>query len=128
MHSCWARPSNNAWADRKTDWFWHQDTSFYKGDDLTVWIPLTICGKVAPGVAFRITEKLSELFPTDPINKWSLAPDAVALVESSYQLYTPTFVPGDCIIFDGYAVHRTHALPGMKRERTSIDIRIAHVE
>jgi len=127
LHSCWARPSNNVWAERKTEWLWHQDKQFHHGgDDLSVWIPLTECGEHAPSVEFLVSENApSEVLPIDPKTKWSIDPDTVQQLEASHKRFTPKFQAGDCIVFDGYAVHRTHALPRMSKERTSIDIRIS---
>jgi len=124
FHTCWARPANSFLASRKTEWLWHQDKPFHRGDDLTIWMALTDCGVEAPGLQFYVRPGRCEVLPLAD-NQWSIAPDAIEDLAAHSKLFTPVFKPGDCVIFDGYAPHRTHAIEGMTQERTSIDFRIS---
>jgi hypothetical protein len=123
-HSSWARPAQSSQADRRTEWYWHQDKPFHKGDDLTIWFPLVDCGVDAPAVEFFVNNATT-ILPVDPKTNWSIDPLAVESLPATHTRFTPAFSIGDCVVFDGLAIHRTHATAEMKKERTSIDVRIA---
>jgi hypothetical protein len=93
IHSCWARPLNNTWAERKTEWLWHQDKPFHVGDEVTIWIPLTPCGEDAPGLEFRIKESATTIFPLNE-NGWSLSDESVVTVGRDYKSFIPIFFAG----------------------------------
>jgi hypothetical protein len=116
IHSSWGRPSNSGRSSRKTEWLWHQDVHFHRGDDLTVWIPLVPCGEDAPGIEFLVSDKPT-VYPNAG-NGWSIAGEVIG------EIFQPIFRLGDCVVFDGLAVHRTYVTSRMDKERTSLDIRL----
>jgi len=121
-HSGWARPENSATSPRRTEWLWHQDRQFHRGEDLTIWIPLTPCGHTAPAIEFLVSQTAAILPPS--ADGWSISTDSL---EGAGELFAPAFEVGDCAIFDGYAIHRTNASAEMTDPRTSVDIRVTAV-
>jgi hypothetical protein len=105
--------------DSGTDW--HQDGAFLgKGiRTCNVWIALSRCGDVAPGldvVARRYDEIVATgtegaLFP------WAVSPQVVEETRDGADIARPVFEPGDALLFDHYCLHRTAVDPAMTERR-----------
>ena len=127
IHSTILRPAQNAKSNRSTEWKWHQDIKFHRSlSDFSIWVPLVNCGKDydAPSLQFIIAPGLKKILKLDEGSGWCLPPHLQTKVESECEKYAPNFSIGDCIIFNTYALHKTYALPGMNKDRTSVDIRV----
>jgi hypothetical protein len=104
---------------------WHQDGAFL-GDEIrtvNVWLALTHCGDVAPGldvVARRMTEILATGVDGAMFD-WSVGPDAVERVKGPAGVVRPIFEAGDALLFDQRFLHRTAADATMTEPRYAIE-------
>ena len=130
---CWVRrqyaPGNAP--DRHAPHAWHQDGALGfdfsshapgHGDGTllamrTCWIALTACGTEAPGLAL-----LKNPFTT-LLGLERLDDSAVRRSHADGAFWTPVMEPGDALVFDGGALHRTHVAPSMHADRTSVELR-----
>ncbi len=100
---------------------WHQDGAFL-GDGLrtlNVWIALNRCGDVAPGLDV-VPRRLTEIVPTGTegaMFDWSVSDRLVAELVGDMPIPSPTFDPGDALLFDHLCLHRTAMKPGMSEPR-----------
>jgi len=120
------RPSANA------PHCWHQDGALLYPFDpngahapaadgllqmVTCWLPLTPCGRQAPGLEF-VLERLEALQApaalTDP---------GLRARYPAERFWGPELEPGDAVIFPGGTLHRTRVEPQMQADRTSIELR-----
>ncbi len=107
---------------------WHQE-SFYLGEGvraLNVWVALTPAGDSAPGLELlpkRLRHDIGNRSGEDQKTMMSahLTSDEVEQVGEGTATVTPTFRPGDALLFDEYLVHRTSVTPEMNRARYSIE-------
>ncbi len=111
VHCGSVRIAQHAESARKTDWLWHQDHSFHRTDrDLTIWIALSECGVDAPAVEF-LTLPFNEYEPISTDQNygegWAIERSRAEFLRHLYPAVRPVMVPGDCLIFDGFDVHRT---------------------
>lgn len=108
----------------------HQDGFFnhqLRWPMLNCWVPLVACGKDAPGIDLLPVE-LQELLPVTSEEKQRNAPYAFTESEAysmKYldQLWHPIFEPGDILLMNPYAIHRTNGHPLMKHTRYSLELR-----
>ena len=111
---------------------WHQDGALnfdfaahagmpLPADDLlemlTCWIPLTRCGADAPGLEF-VSEPITRLLALH-----ELTPAHVEAHYAANAFERPLLAPGDALLLRGGTLHRTHAVPAMTHDRTSIELR-----
>ena len=111
---------------------WHQDGALghaYAGgatpatadpallDMLTCWIALGPCGTDAPGLELLRTGRLGLVEPPQ------LAPDAITRRFGAAAMWRPVMAAGDALVFAGDVLHRTHTLPSMTRDRSSVELR-----
>ena len=119
---------------------YHQDATHSKVECRVIncWISLTAAGLDAPGVEV-LDVPVHDLHPdlysfgNDYFEKQRLAPDKVkaqlaldSKVKARFGNPTstiPIFAPGDAIMFDHFAMHRTHFTPEMTQNRMSLEIR-----
>ena len=91
---------------------WHQDAAVYgeKAHSLDVWLPVSRCGDIAPGLALwprRLDYVVGTVgagtvdFGTDP--------EAVAALTEEVAPVCPVFDPGDAAILDELTLHSTYA-------------------
>jgi len=109
---------------------WHQDGAFMGAGirSLNVWLALTHCGDVAPGVdiAGRRFESLVQTGDTDGPKggsgyaNWGVSP-ANAAAAAGDTIVRPIFEPGDALIFDHLCLHRTASDPRMTDGRYAIE-------
>jgi hypothetical protein len=112
---------------------------------LTAWVPLTCCGRDAPGlewIAVRpnrllgIGELADERLRSTPISRRALAPGLMCELPEpragAWRLI-PTFAdelfvvpelrPADAVLMWGDVLHRTHVTETMRQTRTSVEFR-----
>jgi hypothetical protein len=104
---------------------WHQDGAFL-GDEIrtvNVWLSLTHCGDVAPGLDV-VARRIPEILATGvdgAMFDWSVGPDAVERVKGPVGVLRPIFEAGDALLFDQRFLHRTAADPTMTEPRYAIE-------
>ena len=89
---------------------WHQDGAFL-GDvkALNVWMSLSRCGDVAPGLDI-VPKRIEEILPTgtdDALFPWSISDKVAEEAAGDTPILRPIFNPGDVILFDDVFLHRT---------------------
>jgi hypothetical protein len=117
---------------------YHQDAtpSLYQHHITNCWTALDPAGRTAPGVEVinaPLTEMCEELFMKVTLDKageaaWQAKYDQVMERFGSYGVTRPEFSPGDGIVFDHLAMHRTYFDPSMTDGRMSIEIRACSAE
>jgi Phytanoyl-CoA dioxygenase (PhyH) len=118
--------AENKWALRKMHWKddkapWHQEASVFDSGPLralNVWLTLTGCGEDAPGFQF-LPRRMNSII--EPDLKFGLAAETFASVADGCTIASPTYEPGDAVLFDEYLVHRTKARREMSSLRYSIE-------
>jgi hypothetical protein len=104
---------------------WHQDGAFL-GDGvraMNVWIALTRCGDVAPGMDI-VPRRLDEIVPTGTegaIFDWSVSPAVAEESAGETGIMRPIFLPGDMLLFDDLFLHTTATDPSMTKTRYAIE-------
>ncbi len=104
---------------------WHQDGAFLGEGirSLNVWLTLSHCGDVAPGmdvVPLRL-EQIVET-GTDGANfDWSVSPAVVEAVAGDAGVVRPIFEAGDALLFDHMFLHRTASDPAMSSDRYAVE-------
>lgn len=108
----------------------HQDGSYHSRDasqhsSLTTWIPFVACGADAPGLQLY-PHRLDEILPLPEGKKmpYLFCDEQEVLRRFGDRLWAPELNPGDVLVFDGFAVHRSHIREDMSRERNNADIRV----
>jgi hypothetical protein len=104
---------------------WHQDGAFLGEGirSLNVWLTLTHCGDVAPGMDV-VPLRLEEIVETgtDGANfDWSVSPAVVERVAGEAGVVRPVFEAGDALLFDHMFLHRTASDPAMSADRYAIE-------
>ena len=104
---------------------WHQDGAFLGEGirSLNVWLTLSRCGDVAPGMDV-VPLRLEEIVETgtDGANfDWSVSPAVVEDVAGDTGVVRPLFDAGDALLFDHMFLHRTASDPAMSSERYAIE-------
>lgn len=104
---------------------WHQDGAFL-GDGvraMNVWIALTRCGDVAPGMDI-VPRRLDEIVPTGTEGAtfdWSVSPAVAEQSAGEAGILRPVFQPGDTLLFDDLFLHTTATDPSMTETRYAIE-------
>ncbi len=92
---------------------WHQDAAVYGMDarTLNVWVPVSRCGDVAPGLTMwpRRLDGLVGTVGTEGVDGYSARTDEVARLTSEVPASSPVFEAGDAAIFDQFLLHQTNA-------------------
>ena len=100
---------------------WHQDGAFLGRGIRTcnVWIALSRCGDVAPGldIVSRRFDEIVETGTEGAVFDWSVSPAVVDRVADGNGIARPIFEPGDAVLFDHYCLHRTAVGPSMTEDR-----------
>jgi hypothetical protein len=104
---------------------WHQDGAFLGGGikSLNVWLTLSRCGDVAPGMDV-VPKRIEEIVPTGTEGAnfdWSVSPSVVEEVAAETGVARPVFEPGDALLFDHLFLHRTASDPAMTQSRYAIE-------
>ena len=103
---------------------WHQDGAFL-GDvrALNVWLSLSHCGDVAPGLDI-VPRRIDHVLPTGTegaIFDWSVSQTVVEEAAGDAGIVRPIFEPGDVLLFDELCLHSTAAEPEMPNTRYAIE-------
>jgi hypothetical protein len=105
--------------DSGTDW--HQDGAFLGRGIRTcnVWIALSRCGDVAPGldIVSRRYDEIVETGTEGAVFPWAVSPAKVEETREGAEIARPTFEPGDAVLFDHFCLHRTAVGEGMTADR-----------
>lgn len=100
---------------------WHQDGAFLgKGiRTCNVWIALSRCGDVAPGldVVGRRYEEIVATGTEGAVFPWAVSPQVVEETREGSEVARPVFDAGDALLFDHYCLHRTAVDPAMTEDR-----------
>jgi hypothetical protein len=84
---------------------------------VTCWISLDSCGIDAPGLEL-ITER-----PGGLLSPRELQTEFLQRRFTPTRFWQPSLGPGDALLFRGDILHRTHVMPEMTKDRTSIELR-----
>jgi hypothetical protein len=103
---------------------WHQDGKFL-GDvkALNVWIALSRCGDVAPGMDL-VPRRLEEFVPTGTEGapaSWAVSPHVAAEAAGDRGIVRPIFNPGDVLLFDEMFLHSTATEEDMPDPRLAVE-------
>ena len=103
---------------------WHQDGAFL-GDvrALNVWLSLSHCGDVAPGLDI-VPRRIDNVLPTGTegaVFDWSISQTVVEEAAGDVAIARPIFAPGDVLLFDELCLHSTAAEPEMPNTRYAIE-------
>jgi hypothetical protein len=97
---------------------WHQDAAVYGAGarTLNVWVPVSRCGDVAPGLEMW-PRRLDYIVKTKGEIEFGARPDEVAKLTEQVPAARPVFEAGDAAIFDHFLLHRTAASPNFCEPR-----------
>ncbi|MGI9603247.1 MAG: phytanoyl-CoA dioxygenase family protein [Acidimicrobiales bacterium] len=100
---------------------WHQDGAVYgmTARTLNLWLPVTRCGDVAPGLEMwprRLDDMVSTMSDTGT-EGFSATADAVAALTDEVPADRPVFDAGDAALFDQFLLHQTAAGDHFTQER-----------
>jgi hypothetical protein len=104
---------------------WHQDGAFL-GDEvraLNVWLCLSRCGDVAPGLDI-VPRRLGGIVPTGTEGSffsWDVAPDVAREAAGEVGIMRPIYEPGDVMLFDDLFLHSTAISPQMTQRRHAVE-------
>jgi hypothetical protein len=103
---------------------WHQDGAFL-GDvrALNVWLSLSRCGDVAPGLDI-VPRRIDHVLPTGTEGAafdWSVSQELAEEAAGDAGIQRPIFEPGDVMLFDELFLHATAAEPEMKNHRHAVE-------
>ena len=100
---------------------WHQDAAVYgmNARTLNVWVPVSRCGDVAPGLAMwpRPLDHLVKTVGTEGVDEYRAVAEDVALLTDEVPPSCPVFDAGDAAIFDQFLLHQTNASPDFTEPR-----------
>jgi hypothetical protein len=103
---------------------WHQDAAVYgeMAHALDLWVPVTRCGDIAPGLAVwprRLDEVVRTVGP-GPLG-FETHPDTIAALTAEIPAVCPIFDPGDAIIIDELTLHSTQSDPRFTEPRYGLE-------
>ena len=100
---------------------WHQDAAVYgrNARTLNVWVPVTACGDVAPGLTMwpRRLDGLVKTHGTEGVDEYRAIVEEVEKLTAGVPASSPVFAPGDAAIFDQFLLHQTNASPDFTERR-----------
>jgi hypothetical protein len=104
---------------------WHQDGAFLGRGirALNIWVALTDCGVVAPGMDLlpRRFDHIVETGTGGAIFDWAVGPDVVERLAVDSPVVRPHFRAGDALLFDDMFLHRTAIERTMTSPRYAIE-------
>jgi hypothetical protein len=103
---------------------WHQDGAFL-GDvrALNVWLCLSRCGDVAPGLDI-VPRRLDHILPTGTEGSffgWDVSPAVAEEAAGELEIMRPIYEPGDVMLFDDLFLHSTATSPEMTEIRYAVE-------
>jgi hypothetical protein len=103
---------------------WHQDGAFLSDvRALNVWVALTRCGDVAPGLDI-VPRRLDDIVATGTDGAtfdWSVSKPMAERVAGDVGILRPIFESGDVLLFDDLFLHATAATPEMPNTRYAVE-------
>ncbi|MEM8641544.1 MAG: hypothetical protein AAGG51_22415 [Cyanobacteria bacterium P01_G01_bin.54] len=87
---------------------------------LTGWLPLSACGRIAPGLEL-ICVPQAQLLHYQALNSAALS---ACFPEAAF--WCPQLALGDLLLFERGTVHRTAVTPAMERDRLSLEWRLVN--
>jgi len=84
---------------------------------LTAWVPLTPCGRDAPGLEWIAVR------PDRLLGVNELADERLRSTFAEKTFVSPELRPGDAVLMWGDVLHRTHVTRSMQQPRTSVEFR-----
>jgi hypothetical protein len=100
---------------------WHQDGAVYgmTARTLNLWLPVTRCGDVAPGLEMwpRRLDSMVDTMSDTGFESFSATHDAVTTLTDEVPVSRPVFEPGDGALFDQFLLHQTAASADYTRQR-----------
>ena len=104
--------------------FWHQDGAFLEDvRALNVWLSLSRCGDVAPGLDV-VPRRIDHILPTGTegaLFDWSVSQTVAEEAAGEGGIHRPTFEPGDALLFDEFSLHATGSSAGMPDVRYAVE-------
>jgi hypothetical protein len=104
--------------------FWHQDGAFLgEVRALNVWLSLSRCGDVAPGLDL-VPTRIDHVLPTGgegAFYDWSISQATAEKAAGELGISRPIFGPGDAILFDELSLHSTASSPEMRDTRYAVE-------
>jgi hypothetical protein len=117
---------------------YHQDIDSSKQDVhiMNCWTALDHCGDDAPGLEIinaPLKEVQHDLFLSETLTaageqRWNEQDAAVIARLGSYGVSRPTFKPGDGLVFDHLAMHKTYFTKKMTKPRVSTEFRACNAD
>ena len=103
---------------------WHQDGTFMgKVRSLNLWLALSRCGDVAPGLDI-VPRRLEEFAPTgtdEAVLSYQVSQTKALAAAGDVAIVRPVFEPGDALFFDELFLHQTGSDPSMPKPRYAIE-------
>jgi hypothetical protein len=103
---------------------WHQDGAFLgEVRALNVWLALTRCGDVAPGLDI-VPRRVEHIVPTGTEGAsfdWSVSRTVAEEAAGDAGIVRPVFEPGDALLFDELFLHSTAAERDMPNTRYAVE-------
>jgi hypothetical protein len=86
---------------------------------LNVWVPVTRCGDVAPGLSMwpRRLDGLVKTVGTEGVEEYTALIEDVERLTAEVPPSSPVFEAGDAAIFDQFLLHETYASPDFTERR-----------
>jgi hypothetical protein len=104
--------------------FWHQDGAFLKEvRALNIWLSLSRCGDVAPGLDL-VPTRINHILPTGTEGAffdWSVSQAVAEEAAGDGGIHRPIFEPGDALLFDELSLHATAMSPDMPDARYAVE-------
>jgi hypothetical protein len=104
---------------------WHQDAAVYgmEAHALDVWVPVSRCGDVAPGLTLwpRRLDRVVETVGPSSV-EFGTSPAAIEALTREVPPVCPVFKPGDAAIIDELTLHSTHSDPNFTQPRYGFEV------
>jgi hypothetical protein len=103
---------------------WHQDGAFLGPvRALNVWLALSRCGDVAPGMDLvpRRLESMAPAGTEGAVFEWSVSQAVAEEAAGDDGIVRPVFEPGDVLLFDELFLHATAATSDMTQPRYAVE-------
>jgi hypothetical protein len=103
---------------------WHQDGAFMgEVRTLDLWLSLSRCGDVAPGLDV-VPTRIDHILPTGTegaLFNWSVSHTVAEEAAGAHGISRPIFEPGDALLMDELTVHATALTPEMSKTRYAVE-------
>lgn len=106
---------------------YHQDVAYAGGRYarfVVCWVPLTSCGRTAPGLEFLVG-RVDEHLRHEAAGAWEAGINGATIesLQTSLPAHAPALEAGDIVLFDEHTLHRTYYEPHMQDVRFNFDFR-----